>query len=131
MTIILLAGVDLLRAFGPFGESVLLNTLPSFLPALFIPLAITQQYFDVSYKEVLVNATGANVGFLLYEYLQKSIPWGTFVTNDLIAIIIGHCLFMVGFCLVILFSTAEQKLDDDSLKNISLEHYLIINAQTR
>ena len=109
MTIILLAGVDLLRAFGPFGESVLLNTLPSFLPALFIPLAITQQYFDVSYKEVLVNATGANVGFLLYEYLQKSIPWGTFVTNDLIAIIIGHCLFMVGFCLVILFQHSRAK----------------------
>lgn len=66
-----------------------------------------EHYACVSYKEVLVNATGLNVGFLLYEYLQKYIPWSTFDTNDLIAIIIGHCLFMVGFGLVILFQPSR------------------------
>ena len=66
-----------------------------------------EHYACVSYKEELVNATSVNVGFLLYEYLQKYIPWSTFDTNDLIAIIIGHCLFMVGFGLVILFQRSR------------------------
>lgn len=109
MTIILVTGVDLLRGFAPFGSNPLLNTLPSFLPALLIPLAITQQYFHISNKKLLVNATLANIGFLIYEFLQKYIPWSTFDTNDLIAIIIGHCLFMVAFFLIILFQQSRAK----------------------
>ena len=107
--VILVTGVDLLRAFAPFGANALLNTLPSFLPAVLIPLAITQQYLHISYKTVLFQATAVNAGYLSYEYLQQYIPWTTFDTNDVIAIFVGHCLFMVVFSLIILFQRNRAK----------------------
>lgn len=77
------------------GEnSIIVNSAPSLIAALFIPLSYYFYKFD-SDKNLLKNCLALIFGFFLYEIFQIAISHATFDYFDLIFTILGGLLFYI------------------------------------